>query len=77
LSKTRPRRRIQDQRGLGGFVRATWEEVPIIAAANVYTAKKYGPDRIYGFSPIPAMSMVSYAAGSRYLSLIGGAAVVL
>ena len=25
-----------------------------------------------GFSPIPAMSMVSYAAGSRYLSLIGG-----
>ncbi|MCC8995192.1 MAG: nitrate reductase subunit alpha [Candidatus Contendobacter sp.] len=62
------------QRGLGGFVRATWEEVnPLIAAANVYTAKQYGPDRIYGFSPIPAMSMVSYAAGSRYLSLIGGA----
>ena len=27
---------------------------------------------IIGFSPIPAMSMVSYAAGSRYLSLIGG-----
>ncbi|HIM20470.1 MAG TPA: nitrate reductase subunit alpha, partial [Rhodospirillales bacterium] len=25
-----------------------------------------------GFSPIPAMSMVSYAAGTRYLSLIGG-----
>ena len=25
-----------------------------------------------GFSPIPAMSMVSYAAGARYLSLIGG-----
>ncbi|HRW67116.1 MAG TPA: nitrate reductase subunit alpha, partial [Candidatus Competibacter sp.] len=62
------------QRGLGGFVRSTWDEVnPIIAAANVYTAKQYGPDRIYGFSPIPAMSMVSYAAGSRYLSLIGGA----
>ncbi len=62
------------KRGLGGFVRSTWEEVnPLIAAANVYTAKKYGPDRIYGFSPIPAMSMVSYAAGSRYLSLIGGA----
>ena len=31
-----------------------------------------GPDRIIGFSPIPAMCMVSYAAGSRYLSLIGG-----
>ncbi|EKO3989587.1 nitrate reductase subunit alpha, partial [Vibrio fluvialis] len=29
-------------------------------------------DRVVGFSPIPAMSMVSYAAGARYLSLIGG-----
>ena len=29
-------------------------------------------DLVIGFSPIPAMSMVSYAAGSRYLSLIGG-----
>ncbi|HJV96299.1 MAG TPA: nitrate reductase subunit alpha, partial [Albitalea sp.] len=44
----------------------------IIAAANAYTAKKHGPDRVIGFSPIPAMSMVSYAAGSRYLSLLGG-----
>ncbi|HET8707336.1 MAG TPA: nitrate reductase subunit alpha, partial [Pseudomonadales bacterium] len=61
-------------RGLGGFVRSSWDEVTeIIAAANVYTIKQYGPDRILGFSPIPAMSMVSYAAGSRYLSLIGGA----
>src|SRR6516225_6867143 len=61
------------KRGLGGFVRATWDEVTeIIAAANAYTAKTHGPDRIFGFSPIPAMSMVSYAAGSRYLSLIGG-----
>ena len=60
-------------RGLGGYIRSSWEEVnEIIAAANVYTAKQYGPDRIIGFSPIPAMSMVSYAAGSRYLSLIGG-----
>ncbi|MDP3833199.1 MAG: molybdopterin-dependent oxidoreductase, partial [Hydrogenophaga sp.] len=33
---------------------------------------QHGPDRIIGFIPIPAMSMVSYAAGSRYLSLIGG-----
>ena len=63
----------KQRRGLGGFVRANWEEVnEIIAAANVYTAKKFGPDRIIGFSPIPAMSMVSYAAGTRYLSLIGG-----
>ncbi len=60
-------------RGHGGFVRAQWDEVTeIIGAANAYTAKKYGPDRVIGFSPIPAMSMVSYAAGSRYLSLLGG-----
>jgi nitrate reductase alpha subunit len=60
-------------RGHGGFVRSTWNEVnEIIAAANAWTAKTYGPDRVIGFSPIPAMSMVSYAAGSRYLSLLGG-----
>ena len=67
------RRDYQKVRGMGGLVRSTWDEVnEIIAAANVYTIKKHGPDRIYGFSPIPAMSMVSYAAGSRYLNLIGG-----
>ncbi|MCJ7597864.1 MAG: nitrate reductase subunit alpha, partial [Methyloceanibacter sp.] len=61
------------KRGLGGFVRADWDEVTeIIAAANAYTVKTYGPDRVCGFSPIPAMSMVSYAAGARYLSLLGG-----
>jgi len=63
----------KQQRGLGGFVRADWQEVnEIIAAANIYTTKKHGPDRVVGFSPIPAMSMVSYAAGARYLSLMGG-----
>jgi len=66
-------RSYKSRRGLGGFLRADWMEVnEIIAAANVYTAKQFGPDRIIGFSPIPAMSMVSYAAGTRYLSLIGG-----
>ena len=60
-------------RGHGGFVRADWDEAnEIIAAANAYTVKTYGPDRVAGFSPIPAMSMVSYAAGTRYLSLLGG-----
>ncbi len=67
------RRDYQKVRGMGGFVRSSWDEVnQIIAASNVYTIKKHGPDRVVGFSPIPAMSMVSYAAGSRYLSLIGG-----
>ena len=48
-----------EMRGRGGFVRANWDEVSeIIAAANVYTIKTFGPDRVVGFSP--------------YLSLIGG-----
>lgn len=60
-------------RGKGGFVRASWNEVnEIISASLVHTIQRYGPDRIFGMSPIPAMSMVSYAAGTRFLSLIGG-----
>ena len=71
------RRDYQQVRGMGGFVRSTWDEVnQLIASANVYTIKKHGPDRIIGFSPIPAMSMVSYAAGSRYMSLIGGVSMI-
>lgn len=67
------RRDWQKVRGMGGFVRSSWDEVNrLIAAANVYTVKTHGPDRVIGFSPIPAMSMISYAAGARYLSLIGG-----
>ncbi|HZD86911.1 MAG TPA: molybdopterin-dependent oxidoreductase, partial [Gaiellaceae bacterium] len=61
------------QRGRGGFVRASWQDVvELIAAAHVHTIKRYGPDRVAGFTPIPAMSMASYASGSRFLSLIGG-----
>lgn len=63
-------------RGMGDLVRTSWDEATeIIAAANLYTIEKYGPDRIAGFSPIPGYSMVSYGAGIRYLSLIGGAAL--
>ncbi|MCC7488678.1 MAG: nitrate reductase subunit alpha, partial [Gammaproteobacteria bacterium] len=66
-------REYKSIRGRGGFVRVGWEEATeIVAAANVYTIGKYGPDRVCGFSPIPAMSMVSHASGARYLSLIGG-----
>ncbi|HEX6470900.1 MAG TPA: nitrate reductase subunit alpha [Streptosporangiaceae bacterium] len=65
--------RYRSARGKGGFVRATWPEVTeLIAAAHVHTVKTHGPDRVVGFSPIPAMSMVSYAAGTRFLSMIGG-----
>jgi len=66
-------RAYKSLRGKGGFVRSCWDEVTdIMAAAHVYTIAQYGPDRIVGFSPIPAMSMVSYSAGTRFLSLIGG-----
>lgn len=65
-------RRYKAARGKGGLVRATWDEVAeIVAAAHVYTVKRWGPDRIAGFSPIPAMSPVSYASGARFLELIG------
>ncbi|MCY0884728.1 MAG: molybdopterin-dependent oxidoreductase, partial [Firmicutes bacterium] len=63
----------QQARGKGGFVRVSWDEAAeLVAAALVDTIRAYGPDRIAGFSPIPAMSMVSFAAGSRFLSLLGG-----
>ena len=67
------RKSYQTARGKGGFRRASWDELlELMAAANIHTAKKYGPDRVIGFSPIPAMSMLSYAAGSRFLQLFGG-----
>lgn len=66
-------RTYKSARGKGGFVRAEWwEAAEIAAAAHVYTIKQYGPDRIAGFSPIPAMSMVSHAVGARFISLLGG-----
>ena len=65
-------RAYKKARGKGGLVRASWDEVAeIVAAAHVYTVKRWGPDRIAGFSPIPAMSPVSYASGARFLELIG------
>jgi nitrate reductase / nitrite oxidoreductase, alpha subunit len=66
-------RAYKSRRGKGGFVRSSWDEITdLIAAAHVHTIRSHGPDRIVGFSPIPAMSMVSYTAGTRFLSLIGG-----
>jgi nitrate reductase alpha subunit len=68
------RQRYQQARGKGGLVRVSWDEATeMVAAAHVHTIKTYGPDRVAGFSPIPAMSMVSHAAGSRFIELIGGA----
>lgn len=67
------RQRWQRARGKGGFRRITWDTaLEMMAAANLHTIKAHGPDRIAGFSPIPAMSMISYAGGARMLQLMGG-----
>ena len=67
------RRRYQKARGKGGLIRVSWQEaIEIASAAHVHTIKTHGPDRCSGFSPIPAMSMVSHAAGNRFIQLIGG-----
>ena len=67
------RQRWQRARGKGGLRRTDWKTaLEIICASLVHTIKKHGPDRIAGFSPIPAMSMISYASGSRLMQLLGG-----
>lgn len=72
MNNPEKRREYQQARGKGGFRRSTWDEVlEIISASITHTVKKEGADRIIGFSPIPAMSMLSYAAGSRFLQLLG------
>lgn len=60
-------------RGHGGLIRVhRYEALEMISAACLYTIKKYGPDRIGGFTPIPAMSMMSFSAGARFIALMGG-----
>ena len=68
--KARPTSRIAA--GAASCAPRGTRSIELVAAAHVYTIKRYGPDRVAGFSPIPAMSMASYAAGTRFLSLIGG-----
>ena len=66
-------KQYKEARGKGGHVRANWKDATdIIAAQILYTIKKDGPDRIAGFTPIPAMSMISYASGARFINLLGG-----
>ncbi|MCG3134662.1 MAG: Respiratory nitrate reductase 1 alpha chain [Planctomycetes bacterium] len=73
VSDPEKRARWQRARGKGGFRRSDWRTANEIAAASlVHTIREHGPDRIAGFSPIPAMSMVSYAAGARLMQLLGG-----
>ena len=67
------RSRFQRARGKGGFRRGDWDELlELIAASTIHTIRRHGPDRVTGFSPIPAMSFLSYAAGARFLQVLGG-----
>src|SRR5690606_19368216 len=46
-------RRYKRARGKGGLVRASWAEAAeLVAAAHVHTIRRWGPDRLAGFSPI-------------------------
>ncbi|MDD7056296.1 MAG: nitrate reductase subunit alpha [Selenomonadaceae bacterium] len=69
-------KQYKEARGKGGFVRSTWDEVSeLIASSLIHTSLKYGPDRNFGFAVIPAKGMLSYAAGARFMQLMGGAAL--
>ncbi len=58
--------------GPAARARIGWDEaLEIAAAAHVHTLQHHGPDRIAGFSPIPAMSMASHAVGARFMALLG------
>ncbi|MBV0923800.1 molybdopterin-dependent oxidoreductase [Halomicroarcula limicola] len=61
------------QRGEGKWKRISWDEaLTEIAEEVVDTVQDERYDAISGFTPIPAMSPISFASGSRLMSLLGG-----
>jgi len=66
-------KKYKSARGKAGWKRVSWDKaVELIAAGQIYTIKKYGPDHMANFSPIPAMSLLSFISGHRYNNLLGG-----
>jgi nitrate reductase alpha subunit len=60
-------------RGKGGWKRVSWDQATeLVAAGQIHTIKKYGPDHMANFSPIPAMSLLSFISGHRYNNILGG-----
>ncbi len=60
-------------RGEGLWRRATWDEALTLIADKVLdTIQNHGPDALTFFTPIPAMSPVSFSSGARLAHLLGG-----
>src|SRR3546814_18593245 len=65
-------REYKTRRGMGGFARVHWDKAQeIIDASNLYTVQQYGPDRVLGFSSVPASELISFSPSSRYRALLG------
>lgn len=61
------------ERGEGKWRRASWDEaLEYVAEKVVDNIYNYGPDTNTFFSVIPAMSPVSFSAGSRFAHQVGG-----
>ena len=61
------------ERGEGKWKRISWDEaLDEIAEELIETVTAGEYDGISGFTPIPAMSPVSFASGSRLVNLLGG-----
>jgi complex iron-sulfur molybdoenzyme family reductase subunit alpha len=61
------------ERGEGKWEQISWDEaLTEIAEEVVDTVEAEEYDAISGFTPIPAMSPVSFASGTRLISLLGG-----
>ncbi|WP_152042447.1 nitrate reductase subunit alpha [Salinigranum salinum] len=62
------------ERGSGKWERISWDEALTEIAEEVIetVAEEENYDGISGFTPIPAMSPVSFAGGSRLVNLLGG-----
>jgi complex iron-sulfur molybdoenzyme family reductase subunit alpha len=61
------------ERGEGRWEQISWDEALTEIAEEVIDTVQDGEyDGISGFTPIPAMSPVSFASGSRLINLLGG-----